>query len=130
MTDFKNIIRQKSKVRRILQFFKKSGVVMILLLTGLFFTQQNFAQGSLPFTSNGTFTLPPGVTSITVEAWGGGAGGNFNVYGGGGGGAYSKITISNPNSSYSVVIGGGGAAGANGGNTTFGSVLTANGAIG
>lgn len=49
----------------------------------------------------GTFTVPEGVTEITVETWGaGGAGGKFNRVssgnssGGGGGGAYSKSTVS------------------------------------
>jgi hypothetical protein len=48
------------------------------------------------YTTDGTFTVPAGVTSITIEVWGaGGAGGSAtNVRaGGGGGGAYSKRTI-------------------------------------
>jgi hypothetical protein len=50
-----------------------------------------------------SWTVPAGVNAITVEAWGGGAGGNGNValppqmFVGGGGGAYAegKTTISN-----------------------------------
>lgn len=52
------------------------------------------------FTSSGTFTVPPGVTSIIVECWGGGGAGGgssaSSVKGGGGGagGAYAKKTLS------------------------------------
>jgi len=50
------------------------------------------------YTANGTFTVPAGVTSVQVEAWGGGgAGGGVDgvnwqnrAGGGGGGGAYVK----------------------------------------
>ena len=52
------------------------------------------------YTANGTFTVPAGVTSVQVEAWGGGgAGGGVDgvnwqnrAGGGGGGGAYVKNT--------------------------------------
>ena len=47
----------------------------------------------------GTFVVPQGVTSVTVEVWGGGGRGGSrisvsNAYGGGGGGAYSRSIIS------------------------------------
>lgn len=46
----------------------------------------------------GTFTVPAGVTSITVEVWGAGGGGgrlsNNGIGGGGGGGAYSRKVLS------------------------------------
>ncbi len=122
--NFTNHQNIKTKLRQ------ASAFIIVLLIANLFLVNNCLGQNSQIFNSNGTFTLPVGVTSITVEAWGGGAGGNANVYGGGGGGAYSKITITNPNSTYSVVIGQGGSAGSNGTNSTFGSVLTANGAIG
>jgi hypothetical protein len=43
---------------------------------------------TLIFTANDTFTVPAGVTSINIEAWGGGgAGYDLSMPGGGGGGA-------------------------------------------
>ena len=46
------------------------------------------------FTSNGSFTVPAGITSITVEVWGAGGKGSTlstnTAGGGGGGGAYAK----------------------------------------
>jgi hypothetical protein len=69
------------------------------------------------FTGNTTFTVPDGVTSIVVEAWGaGGAGGGVNGrsgrtrYGaGGGGGAYAKKTLAvSPGEILNLVIGNGG----------------------
>lgn len=85
-------------------------------------------------TSSGTFTVPAGVTSITVEAWGGGGGGAGDASsgnignGGGGGGAYARVNsfAVTPGTTYSVVIGSGGAGGganngvgANGGTSSF-----------
>lgn len=64
------------------------------------------------FTGSTTWTIPAGVTSLTIECWGpGGAGGdrNYNpVYtGGGGGGAYSKLnTLSvTPGNSVEIIVG-------------------------
>lgn len=74
------------------------------------------------FTSNSTFTVPQGVSSIVVEAWGGGgAGGGVNGrsnrsrYGaGGGGGAYAKKTLSvTPGETLNLIIGSGGSSGTN-----------------
>lgn len=73
----------------------------------------------IPFTSAGTssWTVPAGVTSVTVKAWGaggGGGGGSTNSDGGsGGGGGYIQSTISvTPGESLSVTVGAGGAGGA------------------
>jgi hypothetical protein len=61
------------------------------------------------FTSSGTFIVPEGVTSITVELIGAGGNGASNGGGGGGGGAYARGTFSvTPGTSYSMVIGEGG----------------------
>jgi hypothetical protein len=49
-------------------------VVMFFLL--LFPVFNLTAQTDTTFTTSGTWTVPPGVTQITVEAWGGGGGGN------------------------------------------------------
>ena len=89
---------------------------------------------SVSFTTPGinTWTVPAGVTSITVEAWGGGgAGGGYNSVadagagGGGGGGAYTKATnvAVTPGNTYNVVVGAGGVGiednGPAGGNSYF-----------
>ncbi len=86
-----------------------------------------------------TFTVPAGVTSLTVECWGaGGAGGgsrNNNRGGsGGGGGAYcSSVLTVTPGQVISYTVGAGGTGttndGANGGSTSF-LTLTANGGTG
>lgn len=68
-------------------------------------------------TSNATFTVPSGVTDITVKAWGGGAGGggggSFNGYGGyGGSGGYATSILNvTPSESLTVRVGGGGVGG-------------------
>ncbi len=61
----------------------------------------------------GTFTVPPGVTTIIVECWGaGGAGGGSSAStvrggGGGAGGAYARKTLSVvPGTNYAVTVGG------------------------
>ena len=92
------------------------------------------------FSTSGSFTVPAGVTKLTVEAWGaGGSGGEYSSSygpgssGGGGGGAYSRSLLNvTPGSSYSYVVGAGGASrppqsccafGNNGGSTSFGGSL-------
>jgi hypothetical protein len=79
---------------------------------------------SLTFNSSGTFIVPPGVTSITVQAWGAGggsAGGGIGGRAGGGGGAFAtKIIAVTPGTSYTVTVGSGGAPGSSGGNSSFG----------
>lgn len=74
------------------------------------------------FNSSTTWTAPAGVTSVIVEAWGGGAGGGTgsNAYGGGGGGAYSSGTVSvTAGNNYTVSVGLGGAPISNGGDSWF-----------
>lgn len=85
------------------------------------------------FTSNTTWTAPPGVTQITVRAWGGGGGssnaGN-NGKGGGGGGAFASAIITVvPGNTYNITVGQGGNTDVAGGNTFFddGSLLLARG---
>jgi hypothetical protein len=84
-----------------------------------------FPQAPTTFTSNGTFTVPAGVTEITIECWGAGGGGGSRTSstggtGGGGGGAYSRMKLNvAPGTQYKVVVGTGGGAGANGGDSYF-----------
>ncbi|MFN3999119.1 glycine-rich domain-containing protein [Algoriphagus sp.] len=85
------------------------------------------------FTSNGTFTIPNGVSQIVVEAWGGGGAGGGSANnsavrkgGGGGGGAYSTNPFDvSPNQvlTITVGVGGNGASNANGGNGGFSEVV-------
>ena len=86
------------------------------------------------FTSNGTFTPPPGVTAVDVLIIGGGGGGgrgDGSTAGGGGGGGDMReltgITVT-PSSAVNVTVGGGGAgrtgsagAGSPGGASSFGT---------
>lgn len=107
------------------------------------------------FTASGTWTKPSGATFVMVEAWGGGGGGGSGRRGaaasarhggdGGGGGAYVQrlFRASDLGATETVTIAAGGAGGAAqtvnstngingtaGGNTTFGSWLTAYGGAG
>lgn len=100
----------------------------LLLLVGILLSTLGWAQ-SQRFTANGSFTVPAGVTSITVETWGAGGKGSTlsanNGGGGGGGGAYAKKVISTtPGSVYTVTVGTGATTTAAGGDSWFGSSAT------
>jgi hypothetical protein len=98
------------------------------------------------FTTSGTYTPTIGTVFAEVEIVGGGgagggaattAGSTFSVGAGGGGGEYAfgLFPISTISPSQTITIGAGGTAvsgttGNNGGATSFGSLLTANGGIG
>ena len=113
--------------------FRANFIFLIFILSA----GQVVGQSSQTFLSSGppNFTVPTGVTSITVECWGAGGGGSTVTNssrrgGGGGGGAYASSTISViPGSVYPVVVGTGGpgnlAGGASSFNTT--SVVAAGG---
>lgn len=64
------------------------------------------------YTASGSFTVPNGITKISVECWGGGgAGGSVTgkntAAGGGAGGSYAQKTVTvTPNLSYTVTVGG------------------------
>src|SRR5690554_1243072 len=112
------------------RILKTWGIFLSFLLIVSGFGHSVFAQEMVveTFTSSGTWTVPAGVTEITVEAWGaGGGGGNRTTdgyAGGGGGGAYSRSSVLvAPGQTYSISIGGGGASGTPGGNTIFGSSI-------
>lgn len=64
------------------------------------------------YNETGTFTVPEGVTNITIEAWGGGGGprnDGTQRRGAGGGGAYARaVLVVTPEQTYDVVVGQGG----------------------
>ena len=80
---------------------------------------------SLTFTASGSWIAPPGVTSVTVEVWGGGGKGGSRTSnytgGGGGGGAYSRLNnyAVTPGNSYSFVVGAGATTTSAGGDSSF-----------
>jgi hypothetical protein len=83
------------------------------------------------FTVSGTWMVPPGVTKVRIEAWGGGGGGGG--YGGGAGGTYivtQELTVI-PGNNITLTIGPGGApAVAEGGNAAAGGNTVVNGSFG
>lgn len=124
-------------------FLLRSGILIIgILISSLAFSQTQ------TFTTSGTFTVPAGVTQVTVQSWGAGGGGSDRSGdkkdggNGGAGGGFRGGTIavtSGDNITITIGAGGNGATdgdgndGFNGGNTivshTIGSI-TANGGAG
>lgn len=84
------------------------------------------AHGTQTFTSDGTFTVPAGVTKILVTAFGAGAGGN-NSGGQGGARIIKKAYSVTPQTSIRITIGIGGTAGNDGGATVIGNLVTLEG---
>ena len=106
------------------------------------------------FNSNGSWTAPGGVTSVTVTVIGGGGGGtngtwsqggcsgDAGVGGAGGAGGYilNQTVAVTPGQTYSIVVGAGGAGGVygcpaynngiSGGSSSFGSVVATGGGAG
>jgi hypothetical protein len=85
----------------------------------------SYSQKTQLFNTTASFTAPAGVSSIEVEAWGGGGRGGLKsngngTYGGGGGGAYAKkvLTVTS-GSSYIVTVGLGSSLATAGGNSWF-----------
>jgi len=65
-------------------------------------------------TGSGTWKVPQGITSVTIEIWGGGGGGGSGADGGGGGGGggYAKSVITtSPGAEFNYSVGAGGTAG-------------------
>lgn len=82
--------------------------------------------GTQTFTSDGTFTVPDGVTKILVTAFGAGGGGNHS--GGQGGARIIKKAYSvTPQTSIQITIGIGGTEGNDGGATVIGNLVTLEG---
>jgi hypothetical protein len=132
-------MKNNYRLKNTLFFRIKIAAVFLLLLTDVTSLK---AQSTSTYTASGTWICPQGVTSVRVEAIGGGAGGrstansNGHVGGGGGGGAYSKrnsVTVV-PGTTYTITVGVGGAANTAGGNSTatFGSttITAAGGSVG
>lgn len=119
-------------LRSLLEYIGGSFRILSPLLTSLGGGSQRYYW---QITATGTWNKPTGLndnTMVLVEAWAGGAGGSNSTPGaGGGGGGYKRMwmrAIDVP-SSVSVGIGAGGAVNGNGGNTTFGALLTAFGGL-
>lgn len=119
--------------------FKQSALAMaFLFFSGMVFGQDVTLTQS--FTSNGSWTVPAGVTEITIECIGGGGAGGyvhgsgfyFEASAGGGGGAYAKKVVSvSGGQTVNVVVGAGGYAWATSGNQVDGgdSYATVGGTI-
>lgn len=117
----------------------KTNLYSLLLFFSIFFIAKSQTTVTVPLSGNGTWTVPCGVTAITVEAWGGGGGGGMATKaianGGGGGGAYAKTVISGISAgnqfTYSVGSGGNGGSGnKDGGDTIFSTYVLAKGGKG
>ncbi|HLP14258.1 MAG TPA: T9SS type A sorting domain-containing protein [Flavobacteriales bacterium] len=92
------------------------------------FAAISFAQtATQTYTSSGTYTVPTGVTSITIEVVGAGGDGGSNGGGGGGGGGYAVGTFSvSPGATLPVVVGVNGT-GTVGGTTSVSTLISATG---
>jgi hypothetical protein len=89
---------------------------------GSYKTMIGYPIGQQLFTSNASFTVPTGVTSIAAVLVGGGGGGHYswsNSGGGGGALAYANSIPVNPGDTINITIGAGGAIGSNGGDTVI-----------
>lgn len=99
--------------------YNKMDIKSVILLFSILISIPAIAQ---TFDSNGTYTVPAGVNSITVHAWGGGGGGGSRTTNGGGGGggsgaySYSEIAVT-PGQTFTVTVGSGGSPGNNGSDT-------------
>lgn len=122
---------------------KKIYLFLLMICTTLSTT---FGQAVQTYSTAGTFnfTVPAGVTSITVETRGAGGGGGgvtatSAAAGGGGGGGYAQAVIPvTPGTSYTVIVGAAGTAGTTagtnggtGGSSSFdGATVSAAGGVG
>ncbi len=103
----------------------RNGAIMIALNPGTRTEVTKTTAGA------GTWTAPPGVTSVTVEVWGGGGKGGARVNstygaGGGGGGAYAKKASQTvtPGTTYNFMVGAGSTSTAAGGDSWFVNATT------
>jgi hypothetical protein len=147
----KSLIMNKT-VRRVNTFPHQFGIfIFVSWVLNLFALNEALAQ-TQTYSTPGTytFTVPAGVTTVTVKAWGGGGGGGHSDDGnsgqssgggGGGGGGYRTGTFTvSGGQIITVVVGGGGVganddgeAGTSGGNSSAAhssGTITANGGAG
>ncbi len=138
MKNFYSIFKQSTTgLESVLRLKLLLSYQIFILIFGLLIEVPIKAQPQVQLLStNGTFTVPAGVTSLKIECWGGGGAGAWTnssgrAGGGGGGGAYAKSNlVVTPGQTFSYVIGVGGNGGnassvvKNGGDTYFGSPST------
>ena len=98
---------------KILQLFKENIYLSVIVFFIFFNSQSLAATNTFEFTgSNQTFTVPTGVTSITMEGFGAAGGDNEAGDGSGGNGGYLKSTITvTPGDVLTIVVGKGGGIG-------------------
>ena len=127
------LIFMKNSIKKIMAPTKYLAAIIALLGLLLCCANTSLGQVTQTFTTSTTWTCPVGVTSITVECWGGGASGGGatpqKAGGGGGGGSYVTNTLAvTPGNTYTHTVGTGGAVGGatgpvnyglKGNNTTF-----------
>jgi hypothetical protein len=99
--------------------------LLLMLFISLGISPHLMGQGSQTFSTPGaaTFTVPPGVTTVTIKAWGAGGGGGNDAtaaQGGGGGGGFVQVTQTGVSFGQNcpVIVGAGGAPGVNGGSSS------------
>ena len=110
---------------------------LLLMVLFVFLTPVvSFGQVSQTFNTSGTFTftVPPGVTSLKVEAWGSGGGAHNSYNKAGGGGAYAgsnNVTVI-PGMTYTIKVGAGAdrGIGNDGEDSSFGTLVIAKGGKG
>ncbi|HPT09772.1 MAG TPA: choice-of-anchor J domain-containing protein [Bacteroidales bacterium] len=108
---------------------KKLYLILAVMLSMVYVTGTYAAASvdSLVFTSSGEFTVPMGVSEVTIEVVGAGGNGWGNGGGGGGGGGYAKGSyFVTPQTTLAVTVGTGGG-GAVAGTTGVGSLISASG---
>ncbi|QBZ98933.1 choice-of-anchor D domain-containing protein [Flavobacterium sangjuense] len=114
-------------MKNLLLTAENNQILLVLML--LSFTIGRGQVVTQTYTTSTTFTVPAGVTQVSVEAWGGGGkGGTINGIGyggGGGGGAYSSglVTVV-PGNTYTVTVGTGATTTAAGGDSWFDTATT------
>jgi hypothetical protein len=109
-----------------------------VLLTGillLLVSRSFFAQTTQVLTGSSTFTVPCGVTAMTIQMWGGGGGGGGSAGtsggSGGGGGAYVTFTLSvSAGNTFTYSVGAGGSANGGAGGSSSINGITAGGGAG
>ncbi|MDD2986533.1 choice-of-anchor D domain-containing protein [Flavobacterium sp.] len=97
---------------KIIRYLNQKKIILTILV--MVFVQLSYSQtASQTFNTSSTFTIPTGVTQLTVNAWGGGGRGGSRVSsngttGGGGGGAFASGTINViPGKTYTITVGSG-----------------------